>query len=191
MKAVSKWLIAISILLIGLAGGCRNEHVLTERTAVTELQHHLTENPVFETVVLDYGEVSFRMDQDATLLRGYEQLVQKGYATMELLKKRKHLLSRDSTFTYQIRLTDQAIPYVLEQHADQVTVRTYTFMLDETEPVEIEQTGNNRAEVTVTLKQQETDFAQFADKNRMAHASFIKKTYAMQFDKSEGWKVMP
>lgn len=191
MNAVSKWGITVLILLMGIFHGCQNEHVLTERTAVTELQHHLEQNPVYETVVLDYGEVSFRMDQDASLLRAYEQLTSKGYATMELLKKRRHLLSRDSTFTYQIRLTDQAIPYVLEQRADKVTVRTYTFVLDETEPIEIEQTGNHRANVTVTLKQKETDFAHFADKNRAANASFIKKTYPMRFDKSEGWQVVP
>ena len=179
------WGIAFSALI----SACDNKHVLNERIALAEVRYHLENNPVYETVTVDYGEVKFRKSQDSLLLDAYEHLVNYGYATMDLMDERRRFLSRDSTFTYNIRLTDKAIPYVLEQSADKVTVKTYDFVLEESDPLHLEQSGKNRARVTVTLKQQETDFAMFAEKNRKSNASFIKRTYNMRFDDSAGWRI--
>lgn len=179
----------VGMAFISLIFACDNKHILNERIALTEVRYHLENNPVYETVTIDYGEVRFRKSQDSLLLDAYENLVNYGYATMDLMDERRRFLSRDSTFTYNIRLTDKAIPYVLEQSADKVTVKTYDFILEESDPIHLEQSGKNRAKVTVTLKQQETDFAMFAEKNRKANASFIKRTYNMRFDDTSGWRI--
>lgn len=179
----------MGITVIALISACSNKHVLNERIALTEVRYHLENNPVYETVIIDYGEVKFKKSQDSLLLDAYEHLVNYGYATMDLLDERRRFLSRDSTFTYNIRLTDKAIPYVLEQSADKITVKTYDFILVESDPIHLEQSGKNRAKVTVTLKQQETDFAMFAEKNRKSNASFIKRTYNMRFDDASGWRI--
>lgn len=179
----------LSTILTGLLAACGNKHTLNERIALNEVRFHLENNPVYETTVLDYGEVRFRKKQDSLLLDAYEHLAQYGYATMELVDERRRFLSRDSSFTYNIRLTDRSIPYVLEQTANKVTVKTFDFVLDENEPIHLEQSGKNRAKVTVTLKQQETDFSMFATRNRAANATFIKKTYNLRFDETAGWRI--
>ena len=178
-----------SFILIATLVGRGNKHVLNERIALNEVRFHLENNPVYETIELDYGDVSFRQKQDSLLLDAYEHLARYGYAIMDLTNERRRFLSRDTTFTYNIRLTDKAIPYVLDQSASKVTVKTYDFVLDEAEPVHLEQTGKNRAKITVTLKQEETDFSMFARRSRSPNASFMKKTYNLRFDDEAGWRI--
>lgn len=181
------WLLVplFALLLVG----CGDKRVVNERVALNEVRYYLENNPVYETVGIDYGEVRFRQPADSALLDAYQHLEQFGYAHLELLKARKRFLSRDSTFTYQVQLTDKAIPYVLDKTDTKATVQTFYYELDESDPVHLETTGRNRAKVTVTLKQRETDFSMFAKKNKSPNATFIKQTFSLRFDEKSGWRV--
>lgn len=172
-------------------GSCSDKRVINERIALNEIKFQLENNPVYETAVLDYGEVRFSKKSDSTLLDAYEHLETYGYVNLELLKERRRFLSRDSVFTFIVHLTDKSIPYVLDKTATKATVKTYYYELDESESVNLEQTGKNRAKATVTLKQRETDFSMFAQRNRASSASFIKKTYNFRFDENSGWRIAP
>ncbi len=168
---------------------CGSGKELNEHVAVTEIKHHLETNPVYESADMDYGEVKLRRNADAPLLQAYQEIQQDGYITFGLVDKRKRFLSKDSTFTYLIELTDKAIPFVLEKKEKKVEVKTFYYELDESPGVHIEQTGKSKAKVTVTLKKRATDFAAFAEKAKNSHASFTKKEYTLRFNKNSGWQV--
>lgn len=185
----------LSVLLLAVAAlsllltACGDKRVINERIALNEIRFHLENNPVYEAVTIDYGEVRFRQNADSALLDAYQHLEQYGYARLELLRERKRFMSRDSVFFYHIHLTDKSIPYVLDKTETKATVRTYEYKLDESVPIHLEETGKNRAKATVTLKQRETDFAMFATKNKSPNASFIKQTYNLRFDEQSGWRI--
>lgn len=181
----------LALFLFFSVGACQNKAELSDRLALTEVKYHLENNPVYESASMDYGEMRFRTPADETLLNAYSQLESYGYVRMELLKERKRFLSKDSTLFYIVQLTDKAIPFVLEKGPSKAKVRTYDYKLEETQPVHIELSGKNRAKVTVTLKQEETDFVVIAKKNQTPHATFIKKTYNFRFDEQSGWRIIP
>ncbi len=181
-------LIVVACIVV-IFGACGNDKSISERVALGEVRFYLEANPVYETAEIDYGEVRFRQKSDADRLTAYEQLEKGGFVTMELLKERKRFLSKDSTFTYLIKLTDKSIPFVLDKTEKRAKVKTATYTLDEEGGAHIEQTGKNRAKATVTLTKSETDFADFAKKGADNNASFIKETYSLRFNSDTGWGV--
>lgn len=183
------WYGTIVLAFAILMASCSDNRVLDERIAMNEVAYFLENNPVYETAELPYGEVRFKQQNDSSRLDSYKHLEQYGYLRMELLKEKKRFLSKDSTFTYHIYLTDKSIPHVLDKTDTKATVRTYYYELDDTQEALIEQTGKNRAKVTVTLNRRETDFAMFAQKTTGSNSSFIKKSYTFRFDENSGWRI--
>lgn len=178
----------VGIILFFVAA-CSDRKNLNERTAISEIAYHLESNPVFETAILQYGEVKFTTPKDEEKLANYASLEQYGYVQMELQKEKKKFLSRDSILTYNIHLQDKTIPFVIKKTDNSFEVRTFYYELDESQGVLIEQTGKNRAKVTVTLLRKDTDFAMFDDKSKASNSSFIKKSYNFRFDEQNGWQV--
>lgn len=183
------WYGMMILVLSTLLTSCSDKRVLDERIAMNEVAYFLENNPVYETAELNYGEVRFRQRNDSARLDSYKHLEDYGYLRMELLKEKKRFLSKDSTFTYHIYLTDKSIPYVLDKTDTKAVVRTFYYELDDSQEAHIEQTGKNRAKVTVTLNRRETDFAMFAPKSTGSNASFIKKSYTFRFDENSGWRI--
>lgn len=177
------------LIIIGFLTACGDGKELNEHVAITEIRHHLEMNPIYESAGMDFGEVRLRRNADASLLRAYQEIQQDGYITFGLMDKRKRFLSKDSTFTYLVELTDKAIPFVLEKKEKKVTVKTFYYELDESAGIHLEQTGKNKAKAIVTLKKRATDFAAFAEKAKDSHASFTKKEYTLRFNKNAGWQV--
>lgn len=176
-------------LLSFLLGACGDKRELNERIAMNEIEYYLENFPEYETTELEYGEMSFNSNKDAEMLDAYEQLEKYGYVRLELLKEKKKFLSRDSVFTYNVFLTDKAIPFVTKKTSSKASVKTFEYVLDKNEGVLLEPSGKNRVKATATLKQQETDFAILAKKNRASSASFLKKTYTFRFDETSGWAI--
>lgn len=156
---------------------------------MSEVGFYLENNPVLETATLAYGEVRLRQDADSMLIDAYQHLEQYGYITMELLKSRKRFLRKDSMLIYEINLLETSIPFVLDKTDKSAEVTTYYYELDESVAPHIELRGKNRARVTVTLRQRETDFAMFSAGSKSNHASFIKQTYNLRFDDDYGWRI--
>lgn len=179
------------MLLSFLLVNCTNKKEINERIALNEITYHLENFPVYETAEFAYGEVKFSKKNEADLLDVYETLEKYGYIRLDILKERKKFLSSDSIFTYDVFLTEKSIPYVTKKTEKTATVKTYEYVIDESESVILEQTGKNRVKATVTLKQQETDFAPLAKKNRASSASFLKKSYNFRFDETIGWSIVP
>lgn len=179
----------IAACLAAIFVACGSDKSISERVALGEVGHYLESNPVYETAEFDYGEVKFRQKSDSLLLAAYKELEKSGYVTMDLLKKSRRFLSKDSTFVYLVKLEDKSIPYVLEKTDKRATIKTAEYTLDEEGRAYIEQTGKNRAKATVTLTKAETDFADFANNVTDNNASFIKKTYSLRFNADSGWGV--
>lgn len=169
---------------------CGDKKNLNNRTALNEIAFHLESNPVFETADVAYGEVRFNQRKDAALLASYEALESYGYIRMDLEKEKKRFLSKDTTLSYVIHLTDKSIPFVIDKTDKKAVVQTYYYELDVVDEPLIEQTGKNRAKVTVTMHRRETDFSDFATNSLSNNASFIKKAYQFRFDENSGWRVV-
>jgi hypothetical protein len=195
MKFTPKYQLNFSLLLLGFLTlfhvQCSDPKVLQPRTAMNEIEHYLAQNPVYEHTDMAYGEVRLRSDQDQLSINAYKKLAQYGYIKMDLLKESKRFLSKDSTYTYLITLTDKSIPYVLEKTDKKVKVKTFYYELNTSEEAHLEQSGKNRIKATVTLHRKETDFADLVEKGNQNHASFIKKTYNFRFNEQVGWEIAP
>jgi hypothetical protein len=187
---VIKFFIVLFSVSLGLQS-CSDPKILQPRTAMNEIRHYLENTPVYEMTEMAYGEVRLRSAQDQKQIDAYKKLEQYGYIKMELMKESKRFLSKDSTFTYLISLTDKTIPFVLEKTDKKVKVKTFYYELDDTEEAHLEQTGKNRMKATVTLHRKETDFADLVDKTNRSHATFIKKSYTFRFNDQFGWEIAP
>ena len=124
-----------------LWAACGNEKSISDRIALSEIAYYIESNPIYDTANMDYGEIKISQQADSGLLAAYERLERGGYVAMERLKSRKKFLSKDSTFTYLVKLTDKSIPFVLEKTDKKVTVKTFEYTLDEDGGVLVEQTG--------------------------------------------------
>ncbi len=179
-----------SVLILIFLGfiSCGDKISLSENTALSTVETYLKANPVYETADFEIGEISFKGKKDADKLQAYKGLADKGYIKFELAKQKKKFLSKDSTFVYEVGLTDKSRPFVFKQKKNKAEVKTFEYRLDEKESPKVEMSGKKSANVTVHLKKTSTDFSVLTtDKN--PHSSFITKTFKLRYDKEGGWTV--
>ncbi|WP_316851376.1 hypothetical protein [Pedobacter agri] len=177
----------LSFLIIGFAG-CKTKTTINQDEAGEVITDYLKANPEYKTTRFNFGEIKFNSTNDMFELGKYKSLATKGLVTLSLKEAKKKFLSKDSSFVYQITLTDKASPLVLKQDNDRATVKTVTYVLSDEKPVDFEQVNSSTAKVTVSLKMVTTDFEPF-DKDASKNTNFITKTYKLKLDKEEGWKV--
>ncbi len=168
--------------------GCADNTTINENEASAVITDYLEANPEYKTISFDFGEMKFREQKDQQELLKYQALEEKGYITMDLKEQKKVFLSKDSSFVYEISLTDKAAPFVLKQARDKATVKAVNYILDDAKPVNFIKTNNTTAKATVSLKRVETDFYPF-DKSQTTYSEFITKTYKLKLKKEEGWVV--
>jgi len=185
MKRISIYI--VSFIIIGLTG-CKNKTSINQSEAGEVITNYLKANPEYKTTRFNFGEMKFSSTNEKNELGKYRSLERKGLITLNLKEAKKKFLSKDSSFVYQIKLTDQASPLVLKQDEDKATVKVVEYVLSDEKPVDFSQVNSSTAKVTVSLKKVNTDFAPF-DKNSNENSSFITKTYKLKLSKDEGWKV--
>ncbi|MDR1877656.1 MAG: hypothetical protein LBQ84_08555 [Flavobacteriaceae bacterium] len=173
---------------VAALSSCSDKATLSESTALDAVNAYLNANPNFETINMEIGEVKFKSKKDAEKLQAYKELANKGYIDFELSKQKKKFLSKDSIFTYEVKLTDKSRTFVLKQKKDKIEVKAFEYQLDEDEKAKIEISGKKSGSVVVTLKKVRTDFAVLAD-DKNPHSPFITKTYKLKYKKEEGWIV--
>jgi len=176
-----------SIIIIGFAG-CKSKTTINQDEAGEVITEYLTANPEYKTTRFSFGEMKFNSTSELFELGKYKTLASKGLVTLDLKEAKKKFLSSDSSFTYQITLTDKASPLVLKQDRDKATVKVLEYVLADSKPVNFEQVNSSTTKVTVSLKMKTTDFAPF-DKDANENSNFITKTYKLKLTKDEGWKV--
>ena len=177
----------IFIFIIGFAG-CAPKTSINKEEAGKVITDYLAGNPEYKTTKFDFGEVKFNSESEMLNLLKYKSLAAKGMVTLSLLSAKKKFLSKDSSFVYQIKLTEKASPFVLKQGDDKATVKTVNYILADSKPVDFSMVNSNTAKVTVSLKKENTDFSPF-DPDKYDNSNFITKAYKLKFDKDEGWKV--
>lgn len=177
------------LLALFLMTACGSEKSISDRLALDLVASYLESNPVYDTGTLAYGNIKLRQKADSLSLAQLQTLEKGGYIRLERVNEKKRFLSKDSTFTIQVQVLDPSIPYVLEKTDKKLSVKAASYSLDESGGVMVEQNGKSRAKVTVTLRRNETDFADFSDKQVDAHTSFIKKTYSLRYIADSGWEV--
>lgn len=166
---------------------CKNETSINEDDASDLITAHLESNPEFKTTTFKFGELKFHSRKDRENLDKYEVLAENGFITMELDEQKKVFLSKDSTFVYQVTLSDKAASLVLEQSKDRATVKAVNYILADDTPVNFVKSNDKTAKATVSLKKKPTDFYQFMTKD--SSSDFITKTYKLKFKKDSGWEV--
>lgn len=173
--------------LIGLFSLSCSEKNISESNAISQIESYLENNLTYETTNFDFGEVKFK--GKTQLLKSYKEMDSLGYIEMQLEKGRKRFLSKDSTYTYIVKLTDKSGPFVLEKDSKRAKVKTYYYELDKSVPIHIEQKGKTKVVAKVSLKKQQTDFARFSeDKN--PHSTFTKQEFSFKLDKEGSWSLV-
>ncbi|MBC7418218.1 MAG: hypothetical protein H7325_08700 [Pedobacter sp.] len=180
-------IVLLFISAIGFAG-CATKTSINKEEAGKVITSYLTANPEYKTTKFHFGEVKFNSQSEMLDLLKYKALANKGMITLSLLSAKKKFLSKDSSFVYQIKLTEKASSVVLKQSDDKATVKTVNYVLADTKPVDFSMVNSSTAKVIVSLKKENTDFAPF-DAEKYENSNFITKTYKLKFDKDEGWKV--
>jgi len=176
-----------ALLLIGLTA-CKTKTSINQNEAGEVITDFLKANPEYKTSRFEFGQIKFSSTSDLFELGKYKTLATKGLITLDLKEAKKKFLSKDSSYVYQISLTDAARPLVLKVDKDKATVKVVEYLLADEKPVDFSQVNSTTAKVTVTLKKVDTDFEPF-DKKADQNSSFITKTYKLKLDKNEGWKV--
>ena len=166
---------------------CKNETSINEDDASEVIVAHLETNPEYKTTTFKFGELKFHSRKDRENFNKYEELAENGFITMELDEQKKVFLSKDSTFVYQVTLSDKAASLVLEQSKDRATVKAVNYILADDTPVNFVKSNDKTAKATVSLKKKPTDFYQFMTKD--SSSDFITKTYKLKFKKDSGWEV--
>ena len=177
----------LSFIIIGFAG-CKTKTTINQDEAGKVITDYLKANPEYKTTRFDFGEIKFNSTNEMFELGKYKTLASKGLVTLTLKEAKKKFLSKDSSFVYQINLTDKASSLVLKQDRDKATVKVVGYLLADEKPVDFAQVNSSTAKVTVSLKMITTDFEPF-DKDASKNSNFITKTYKLKLSKDEGWKV--
>lgn len=168
---------------------CGDKASLSEDVALNSIEAYLKSNPIYETVEINIGEVKFSLKKDKNDLKAYKELEEKGYVNLNLVKQKKKFLSKDSVFTYEVKLTEKARPFVLKQKKETVEVKSLEYQLGDKEQARIELTGKKTAKAVLTLKKVANDFSILGyDKN--PHTDFIVKTFNLNYKKDKGWIVI-
>lgn len=180
---------ACLILFIFAIGGCKNIAKINADEAGEVITEYLQTNPEYKTGKFYFGEIKFNSEKEIQELGNYRQLAGDGYITLTLVEAKKKFLSKDSSYTYLIKLTDKASDLVLKQADDKATVKVVNYELASEKPVNFNRVNDNNAKVTVSLKKVNTPFAPF-QKNKDENSGFITKTYRLKLEKEAGWKVV-
>jgi hypothetical protein len=179
-------LLTIATALMFMISSCKNNAHLDEETAADVIGAYLQSKPEYESTRINVGEIKFKSNADKVDLGKYKLLEDKGLVEMDLQNQKKKFLSKDSSYFYNIRLTDKAKPYVLKLDDRHATVRAVDYLLDDAKPISLIQGDSRVAKVTVSLKKEKNDFAVFL-KSKGTASNFITKTYKLKFKKETGW----
>lgn len=179
------WILLLAF--ISITSGCKNETSINEDDASEVIEEHLVIEPEYKTATFHFGEMKFRGGKDQIELNKYKELEGKGLIEMILDEKKKVFLSKDTTFVYQVTLTEKAASLVLSQGYDKATVKALNYILDDSKPVNFVKSNNKTAKATVSLKKEPTDFYPFLNKD--SNSEFITKTYRLKLKKDKGWEV--
>ena len=184
MKKVNFYLLAAVILIIS---ACSDHTTINQADASKVITRYLEANPEYKTIQFQYGEIKFNSEKERQSLMDYQKLANQGFIDLLMISQKKQFLSKDSTYVYQVKLTDKAQDFILKQGDGKATVKAVNYILSE-QPINFEQVNSKTSKVTVTLKKDFTPFAPF-QKKEDAFTDYMTKTYKLKLDKEEGWKV--
>ncbi|RZK43599.1 MAG: hypothetical protein EOO90_03305 [Pedobacter sp.] len=184
----NKFLLAIFIFATAFTS-CRDVSKINEAEAGDVITDYLKGNQEYKTARFNFGEMKFNSKSEMLDLEKYKRLEDEGYITMDLQEGKKKFLSKDSSFVYQIRLTEKASDLVMKQDEDKATVKVVIYELASEKPVNFNKVNDNNARVTVSLKKTNTVFAPF-QRNAKDNSEFITRTYKLKLHKEEGWRVV-
>lgn len=166
---------------------CGNKTSINNDDATSVIADYLNEHPEYKTSSFKFGEIKFRGRKDSEDLEKYKDLEKSGYISMNLQEQKKVFLAKDTAFVYLVTLTEKSAPFVLSQGKDKADVKTATYVLDSSKPVDFVRVNDKTAKATVTLKMLASDFYSFDD--HKANNEFITKTYKLKLKKDKGWAV--
>lgn len=176
----------LSIFIIAVIG-CKQSSSINATDASEKITAYLIAKPESKNDKFEFGEIKFNSETEMEELAKYKTLADSGYVTLTLIEAKKKFLSKDTSYTYNVKLTENASPFVIEQNNDKATVRVINYILADEKPVDFFVVNDNNAKVTVTLQKSATPFTPFnSDKDNSA---FITKTYKLKFEKDKGWFV--
>ena len=178
----------IGFCVVFSISACKHTATINAEEAAEVIGVHLKTNPQYTTTKFDFGKIKFNSKAEYKELDKYKYLADGGYISLNLENAKKKFLSKDSSYTYTVKLTDLAKPFVLKQSNDKATVKAVIYELTDEKPVDFSKVSDTRAKAVVSLKRVNTPFSAF-QKNPQENSDFMTKTYQLGYDKNKGWHV--
>ncbi len=152
-----------ALLLISTLFAACSSGTLSESGAKDIIEKCLENNSKYDDTRFEYGTMKFRGNSGRELLDKYHKLEDAGLIEMDEVESKKAFLSKDSTYTYDVKLTDKAKALVISQKENnkgeyRAVVKTRIYQLDELRGIDLNASGKT-ARVSVVLKKEDTGFA--------------------------------
>ncbi len=165
-----------------------SEKDLTTSSALRSIESYLEYKPQYESTTIQLGETKLKTQKDTDLIAAYKDLETTGLLALETKDLKKKWLSKDSIWNVNLKLTDLAAPYVIDQKNNKVTVKSFEYLVNKEKPIEIHNKNKKSASITVMLSKQPTPFAVLA-KDKNPNTNFITKKFKLKFSEEMGWEV--
>ncbi|MDR2222525.1 MAG: hypothetical protein LBE34_07270 [Flavobacteriaceae bacterium] len=182
-------------LLVGLCAAlftfslisCDNK-TLNTAVATEAIANYMEEKPIYESATFEVGEVKFKVNKEHDLIEKYKNLEKEGYIGFSDEITKKRWLSKDSTWTVTIALTEKATPYVIEQKNNKLKVKTIDYRVNKDSGIQIEGKNKKSASASVKLFKEVTPFA-FLKADSSPHTEFIIRKFKLKYSEDTGWIV--
>lgn len=178
---------AFTILFSLLFISCDNK-TLNTAVATEAIANFMEEKPIYESAAFEVGEVKFKVNKEQGLIKEYKSLEKDGYIKFSDEITKKRWLSKDSTWTVTIKLTEKANPFVIEQNNNKLKVKTIDYRVNKDSGIQIESKNNKSASASVKLVKEVTPFA-FLKADSSPHTEFIIKKFKLKYSEDTGWTV--
>ncbi|MDR0229044.1 MAG: hypothetical protein LBI72_08285 [Flavobacteriaceae bacterium] len=183
-----KLLVGLCALLFSFSIISCDNKTLNTTVATEAIADYMEEMPIYESATFEVGEVKFRLSKEKELIEKYKNLEKEGYIDFSDEITKKKWLSKDSIWTVTIKLTDKAMPYVIEQKSNKLKVKTIDYRVNKDSGIQIEDKNKKSASASVKLLKEVTPFA-FLKADSSPHTEFIIRKFKLKYNEDTGWRV--
>lgn len=166
---------------------CDNK-TLNTANAINAIAEYMEKQPIYESATLQVGEINLKVTKDESLIKEYKTLEKEGYIYFSDEITKKRWLSKDSTWTATIKLTDKSHPYVLDQKSNKIKVKTIEYKVNKDSGIQLDNKNAKSANASVMLAKEVTPFV-FLKPDSSPHTEFISRKFRLKYTDEAGWIV--
>ena len=104
INTMKKYTFILIALITITFSACKNVATISEAEAGEVITTYLKGNPEYKTDKFHFGEMTFNSRKEMGELEKYKTLANEGFVSLTLQESKKKFLSKDSSYTYLIKL---------------------------------------------------------------------------------------